>query len=46
MARCRFGLTSAEWAVIEPLLPSKPWGVVRVDNRWAISGILWRFCKG
>jgi transposase len=46
MARCRFALTGAEWAVIEPLLPSKPCGVVRVDDRRVISGILWRFCKG
>jgi transposase len=46
MARCRFGLTSAEWAVIEPLPPSKPCAVVRVDDRRVISGILWRFCMG
>jgi transposase len=46
MARCRFGLSDAQEAVIEPLLPSKPCGVVRVDDRRVISGILWRFCKG
>jgi transposase len=46
MARCRFELTDAEWAVIELLLPSKPWGVVRVDDRRVISGILWRFRTG
>jgi transposase len=46
MARCRFALTGAEWAVIELLLPSKPCGVVRVDDRRVISGIFWRFCKG
>jgi transposase len=46
MARCRFELTGAQEAVIGPLLPSKPCGVVRVDDRRVISGILWRFCKG
>jgi transposase len=46
MARCRFELTGAEWAVIGPLLPSKPCAVVCVDDRRVISGILWRFCKG
>jgi transposase len=46
MARCRFALTDAQEAVIGPLLPSKPCGVVRVDDRRVISGILWRFCKG
>jgi transposase len=46
MARCRFALTDAQEAVIGPLLPSKPWGVVRVDDRRVISGILWRFRTG
>jgi transposase len=46
MARCRFGLTDAQEAVIEPLPPNKPCAVVRVDDRQVISGILWRFCKG
>jgi transposase len=46
MARCRFELTDAQEAVIEPLLPSKPCAVVRVDDRRVISGILWRFCTG
>jgi len=46
MARCRFGLSDAQEAVIGPLLPSKPCGVVCVDDRRVISGILWRFRKG
>jgi transposase len=46
MARCRFALSDAQEAVIGPLLPSKPCGVVCVDDRRVISGILWRFRKG
>ena len=32
--------------VIEPLLPNKPRGVPRVDDRRVINGILWRFRTG
>ena len=39
----RHDLTDAEWAVIGPLLPTKVRGVPRVDDRWVINGILWRF---
>jgi hypothetical protein len=46
MTRCRFELTDAEWAVIEPLLPNKSRGVARVDDRRVINGILWRFRTG
>ncbi len=35
----RHDLTDAEWAIISPLLPDKPRGVPRVDDRRAISGI-------
>jgi transposase len=44
--RRRFELTDFEWAVIEPLLPNKPRGVPRVDDRRVINGILWRFRTG
>ncbi len=37
--RGRHGLTDAEWAIISPLLPDKPRGVPRVDDRQTISGI-------
>ena len=30
----RYDLTDFEWRVIEPLLPSKPRGVPRVDDRY------------
>ncbi len=34
-----YDLTDAEWAIISPLLPDKPRGVPRVDDRRVISGI-------
>ncbi len=46
MTRRRFELTDDEWLVIEPLLPNKPRGVPRVDDRRIINGILWRFRTG
>jgi transposase len=46
MTRRRFELTDEEWLVIEPLLPNKPRGVARVDDRRVINGILWRFRTG
>ena len=35
----RFDLTDQEWTVIEPLLPNKPRGVARVDDRRVLNGI-------
>ncbi|PEQ10187.1 IS5 family transposase [Novosphingobium sp. PC22D] len=46
MARRRYELTDREWAIIEPLLPNKPRGVPRVDDRRVLNGILWRFRTG
>ena len=46
MTRRRFELTDDEWLVIEPMLPNKPRGVPRVDDRRVIDGILWRFRTG
>lgn len=43
MTRRRYELTDKEWLIIEPLLPKKPRGVPRVDDRRVLSGILWRF---
>ena len=46
MTRRRYELTDAEWAILSPLLPNKPRGVPRVDDRRVINGILWRFRSG
>jgi transposase len=37
----RFELSDKEWAIIEPLLPNKPRGVARVDDRTVLNGIFW-----
>ena len=42
----RYDLTDFEWRVIEPLLPNKPRGVVRVDDRRVLNGILWVLRSG
>ena len=42
----RHDLTDAEWAIIQPLLPTKVRGVPRLDDRRVINGILWRFRTG
>jgi len=41
--RRRYELTDREWSIIAPLLPNKPRGVPRVDDRRGLNGILWRF---
>ena len=42
MTQRRYELTDFEWSIIEPLLPNKPRGVPRVDDRRVLSGIYWR----
>src|SRR5215469_5745383 len=42
----RFDLTDFEWSVIQPLLPNKPRGVPRVDDRRVLNGIFWRLRTG
>ncbi len=42
----RHELSDDEWRVIQPLLPNKPRGVPRVDDRRVLNGILWRFRTG
>jgi transposase len=37
----RYELTDHEWAVIKPMLPNKPSGVPRVDDRRVLNGIPW-----
>ena len=46
MMRRRYELTDQEWAIIEPRLPNKSRGVPRIDDRWVLNGILWRFRTG
>ena len=46
MARRRYELTDKEWAIIEPLLPNKPRGVPRVDDRRVLNGIFWVLRSG
>jgi len=37
----QYDLTDFEWGVIQPLLPNKPRGVPRVDDRRVLNGIFW-----
>jgi transposase len=46
MTRRRYELTDQEWSILAPLLPNKPRGVPRVDDRRVLNGILWRFRTG
>ena len=42
----RYELNDREWAVIKPMLPNKPRGVPRVNDRRVLNGIFFapRFC--
>ena len=42
----RYELTDFQWSIIEPLLPNKPRGVPRVDDRRVLNGIYWRLRTG
>ena len=42
----RYDLTDFEWHVIEPLLPNKPRGVPRVDDRRVLNGVFWVLRSG
>jgi transposase len=35
----RFDLSESDWRIIQPLLPNKPRGVPRVDDRRVLNGI-------
>jgi transposase len=42
----RYELSDFEWSIIEPLLPNKPRGVARADDRKVLNGIYWRLRTG
>ena len=42
----RYELTDCEWRVIRPMLPNKPRGVPRVDDRRILNGIFWVLRSG
>ena len=42
----RYDLSETEWRLIEPLLPNKPRGVARVDDRRVINGIFYALRTG
>src|SRR5918993_5448790 len=42
----RYELTDHEWTAIEPMLPNKPRGVPRVNDRRVLNGIFWVLRSG
>jgi transposase len=42
----RYELSDYEWSVIKPMLPNKPRGVPRVDDRRTLNGIFWVLRSG
>jgi transposase len=42
----RYELTDREWSVIKPMLPNKPRGIPRVDDRRVLNGIFWVLRSG
>ncbi len=42
----RYDLTEFGWRVIASLLPNKPRGVARVDDRMVLNGIFWVLRSG
>jgi transposase len=42
----RYEMSDFEWSIIQPLLPNKPRGVARADDRKVINGIFWRLRTG
>jgi transposase len=42
----RYELSHDEWTAIKPMLPSKPRGVPRVNDRRVLNGIFWVLRSG
>ena len=42
----RYELSDYEWTAIKPMLPNKPRGVRRVNDRRVLSGIFWVLRSG
>jgi len=42
----RYELTDHEWSAIRPMLPNKPRGVPRVNDRRVLNGIFWVLRSG
>lgn len=42
----RYELADFEWSIILPLLPNRPRGVARADDRKVLNGIFWRLRTG
>ena len=42
----RYELTDSEWAAIKPMLPDKPRGIPRVNDRRVPNGIFWVLRSG
>jgi transposase len=42
----RYELNDHEWAAIKPMLPNKPRGVPRVNDRCVLNGIFWVLRSG
>ena len=42
----RYELTDNEWSAIKPMLPNKPRGVPRVNDRRVLNGIFWVLQSG
>lgn len=42
----RYELTDPEWTAIKPMLPNKPRGVPRVNDRRVLNGIFWVLRSG
>jgi len=42
----RYELSDYEWSIIKPMLPNKPHGIPRVDDRRLLYGIFWALRSG
>ena len=42
----RYELSDREWSVIKPMLPNKPRGIPRVDDRRVLIDIFWALRSG